>query len=653
MGRPSGFLNHAFDGALVALSPSASIGIVRTPWGQVSAVPWWLGALLVAGLWTLARPYTGVRHDGTLYMGQALAQLYPEPFAKDLFFAFGSQDQFSAFSALTARLFQWVGLSQTQLLVLWSCHALLLATAYRLTAPLQQAGLRFMCLAALAVLPHYYGAFNLLSFGESFVTARSLAEPVALAGLAALVSQRFWLAGPLLLFAALVHPLMAMGAWAMAWVLLALGDRRWWWVGPFAAGLILVAAAVGVSPLNRLLQVYDATWLEAVELANPMAFLAKWNLTNFLSAALDVALLLFVRQCLPAPLSRLATASVLVSLGGFAISAIGADLFRSVLLTQLQVWRALWLSHLLAVLFLPALLLDIWRRGSAWRACSLAVLAAVVAVYTEWSAGWAFLLWALLLAGLAQRDAVLTPRARRLLLPASVLALVGVSVGLYLQHLYLLSDMGVFLDGSLHLWAMATTPALSLSVALGLLVLSTRERVAQRVLGGLLVLAVLFAGAALWDRRSPWIQAIEQTAPGTHPFSSRIAPTSQVYWSNSLPAIWAMLGRPSYFTPAQGSGLLFNRETAMEYQRRRGSLAQMTLQRELCDMMGRLDDKPVSDADCQPDVELIQTLCQFKNGPDFLIFPFDLQQGVVDRWTFKSAGWAEQTYYLHDCSKLR
>ena len=61
--------------------------------------PTWL--VLVA-LWVLAHPYGGLRHDGLLYAGQAMAHLRPDVFGRDLFFAYGSQDDYTIFGQVYA-----------------------------------------------------------------------------------------------------------------------------------------------------------------------------------------------------------------------------------------------------------------------------------------------------------------------------------------------------------------------------------------------------------------------------------------------------------------------------------------------------------------------------------------------------------------------
>ena len=53
---------------------------------------------MAALLFAWVHPYNGIRHDGMLYVAQALKHVDPVIFNGDLFFKFGSQDSFSAVS---------------------------------------------------------------------------------------------------------------------------------------------------------------------------------------------------------------------------------------------------------------------------------------------------------------------------------------------------------------------------------------------------------------------------------------------------------------------------------------------------------------------------------------------------------------------------
>ncbi len=65
--------------------------------------------IAVIAVWLLGRPYKGITHDATLYVAQGLRQLAPSTFSGDIFFAFGSQDSFSAFSPIYSRLIEACG----------------------------------------------------------------------------------------------------------------------------------------------------------------------------------------------------------------------------------------------------------------------------------------------------------------------------------------------------------------------------------------------------------------------------------------------------------------------------------------------------------------------------------------------------------------
>src|SRR5688572_6594290 len=78
----------------------------------VAARPWSLFALLLV-LNAAARPYLGIVHDARLYSAQVLNQLDAGCYADDLFFRYGSQDQFSLFSRLAAPLAGLLGVEMS------------------------------------------------------------------------------------------------------------------------------------------------------------------------------------------------------------------------------------------------------------------------------------------------------------------------------------------------------------------------------------------------------------------------------------------------------------------------------------------------------------------------------------------------------------
>ena len=63
--------------------------------------PTLLASLLVL-IHAIATPYCGIVHDSQLYSGLVLNRIDPSFWSEDLFFRYGSQDNFSLFSPLMA-----------------------------------------------------------------------------------------------------------------------------------------------------------------------------------------------------------------------------------------------------------------------------------------------------------------------------------------------------------------------------------------------------------------------------------------------------------------------------------------------------------------------------------------------------------------------
>src|SRR6266849_4127255 len=79
--------------------------------------PWALFVILLA-VNTIARPYSGITHDTRLYSVQVLNHVEGGAYADDLFFRYGSQDEYSLFSRLAAPLVSALGV-QTAFFVLY------------------------------------------------------------------------------------------------------------------------------------------------------------------------------------------------------------------------------------------------------------------------------------------------------------------------------------------------------------------------------------------------------------------------------------------------------------------------------------------------------------------------------------------------------
>lgn len=608
-----------------------------------------LAVATVAGLWLLARPYIGVRHDGVLYMGQTLLQLHGDILSKDLFFAYGSQDRFSVFSSLVARLYATLGMERTQFLLLCAGLTSLMAAAATLLRSLPDPRERWLGLATVAVMSHVYGGNAIFAFAESFVTARTLAEPLALAALVALLAGRTAWAVALAAGAALAHPLVTLPVIVIGWQVLCVRNRRWWWaIATLLGGLALAVA--GVAPFSGLLQRFDATWMGAVADASPHVFVSRWLLLDWQRAVVDVGLVALGARLLSQPLAGLYRATWTSSVALTALSVVGADVAHNVLISQLQLWRVLWVCHLLALLALPALWLRAWVLGREGRDCALGLAAMAIAVYSDWQTGWAFVLWALLLGIRLLRRPPIAASLERAIPIVNAALLAGLTVVAATQMHSRLLALGLTLETGTALWMAAATPVVALTLAAWLL---AKRKGVQGSIAAALSLMLLIVGVVHWDQRSAQTRAMERMGFGNHPFSRYIPPDAQVFWPEQLVAVWGALGRASYLTDAQRAGLLFNRATAIEYLRRNPAVAPFALQQEVCRFVSTAMGADADTESCAPDVQLIDEMCQYSKGPDFFIVKFQLPRQAISEWHAPGDGSRSITYYLYDCAQFR
>jgi hypothetical protein len=107
----------------------------------------------VCALWICARPYRGVRQDAILYLAQTFDRLSPSIYGGDLFFRFGSQDRYSAFSVVMAPVVRLLGITAAEVALLCLAQLALLAGVARLLDHIGLKAWRWPALLVLACAP--------------------------------------------------------------------------------------------------------------------------------------------------------------------------------------------------------------------------------------------------------------------------------------------------------------------------------------------------------------------------------------------------------------------------------------------------------------------------------------------------------------------
>ncbi|MGM9481936.1 hypothetical protein ACS5PN_12190 [Roseateles sp. NT4] len=602
-----------------------------------------IGLICGIALLLISRMYEGIQHDSALYFGQVLHR--GGALNGDPFFAGGSQDSFSVYSRLLYPLYTWASPEIAHIGLLFVCilgSGLATLTLLRRMDLLPAAGL-----VAIATLSPLYGGLQKFSFAENFITARTLAEPLVLWSLIPLASGRLRAALALQIGAAALHPLLAVAALAVTWLLAVARDRRW--LGLLALpGLALAVAATGLMPWDRLLLTYDPYWWSLVSQSNVQVVLGNWELSDWLTALTDAGVIASVARRLPKSPARQMLISLLAAaagLTGFAFLA--TDGLHWVLPTQMQLWRVLWLVHLLALATAPWLVWQLWKMpGLSRLTASIVVLAmlnshATSAYGAPILAGWVMCEW-----GMSRGWPLSTSLVR-----FSVAACVLVALGLNAVHLNLQIER-------LH-WH----PTASVPVGLAALVLSEpatgfamlgvlmwMARASRQAFAVALSLSALLAGFAVlnWDQRHPFARAIEVRA-AERPFQGLIPPEATVWWPEGLSATWGLLDRVSYYVPQQGAGMLFNRATAEIIGPRREAYRPIKTERELCEASVWLQYG--SDRDLRtcltPSAATLQTYCSKAEHPDFLVFEAPAAAPALATWNIGS-----QRFHLYRCSQF-
>jgi hypothetical protein len=520
---------------------------------------------LALALWLVARPFQGIWHDGMFYALQALQQLNPSVFSRDLFFLYGSQDQYSLFSVLYAAAISFFGLTQGTMVLQGLGLGVWFLAAWALTRVLP-AKPAVLALLLIVSLDGHYGSHGLLSYGEGFLTARLYAEAFSLAGLAAWLAGRRTLGGLAFAVACVMHPLITLPALMIGLGLL-LSPRIWFAL--MGAGLVLGLGlgVLGVAPFTGLLQPMDALWQELAIPRSPFVFLHAWEWDGFSRALFVIVVTATAWRILPeARLRRLAWVTLLCVSGAFAIAYVGGSLLKLPLIAGLQLTRVIWIG-LVVSLILASVMLWERRHGDAWD--RLLVWGLVLAGFFDIGTQGVFALLVLVAFLLGKRH---LPDYKPpvwlwfmfALVPLQILLWGLLNTGTEAKLEALVTDQTA--------WRIyACSPATALIFAAGAYWLLHRDRISKPWMwaGSVTVAGLLAFVIATWHDLQP---QLDYDSPARQaaiaPIAALVPKTSTVYWVESPDKAWFWLGRANYLSFHQTAGSVFSRGTAVEALRR-------------------------------------------------------------------------------------
>jgi len=616
-------------------------------------------AATVVGLWMLTQPYSGLRHDAVLYLAQAMKVSRPEQFDIDLFFAFGSQDRYSVYSLIFGPIFKYAEVWPAQAIVLGLCHTAFLAALWRLLPSHLGLRQRWLCMAAVALLRPLYGGLSIVGYCEPFLTARSVAEPLALWAIVCFQQRRLWPAWLLMLLAVAVHPLMSIPAALCLWLMSCARDRRWLVLLPLVAGFVALLALLGKPPFDALLKQYPDAWWKLVA-TNDQVLIRNWGSNDWAAITIDFAVLIGA-QASYRPHQRSLIPAVLIGCGALlALTVVGSQFYRNELITQMQLWRGLWIVRALAVALTPAVLLAIARKGLTGPATACSVACVMSMANLHWGAAWIGMIWPALHLWIWRTNSSVSPFMLRASIAASVLSLLAIGFIDYFHVRSIPIDDATFLDFSSVGIALIVSPLLALAVLVWLWRAHWRGKFSFARSGmayGVPAMAILLVltGSLLWDRRPPMIQYLESHLHSPHPFEAFVPANAAVYWDNSLAAAWFILKRPSYFSPAQGAGVLFSEATAHAWEQRLKAFSAIGQRRTSCEMFTILLSKlPEGTPPCLslPEYD-VEAACRSAPTLQFLVSSELYSRKPLAIWEVPQGREPFKTQYLYACSSFR
>lgn len=579
--------------------------------------------LLAVSVFFFMHSYNGIRHDGILYMGQALSLLHPN-MDVDPFLALGSQNHYTIFPSIYAFFIKLLSLNVATILLLIIGQFSFLASIFYFAKKFVDFRFAVLGIMAVAISWPFYGSLGMFSYAEAFLSARTFAEPLSIFGIAFVLDKKWFKSAVLLVIAFFIHPLIAIPALAIWWLAYSV-DHKWAFSLPIIGFIfVIISGIIGVKPFNHLLVSYDANWWHYVKIHNVACMVSKWKWPAWYVLGYDTLIAVCGYFYGPKKLRYLFSLILAVNLLLFPISFIAGDLLKNVLIFGLQLWRAQWLLQLFAMLFLPYLVFIMWKTNLIGKILAIIATSLVIkflennyAIFFE-----AFLLIVFLIVAyktnidIKEKFKDLFKKQNLMWLITLLILIAGERFIWLFQIKFYPLDFGLlvgyqvlyfgFFLGIFYLFAKNIKIdnkllfILSLSFIVFLLLLFRRlnfvgfenllkfnkeyytlnrgfvlfvvvliyaSYVIKPKFGMLLIVLLSIASVLFWDQRTIGEKYME-AHPAQNPFYHIIPPKSQVYFNDKLKWVWLLFYRPCYISVQDTSASLFDRKGALLFEKR-------------------------------------------------------------------------------------
>lgn len=515
-------------------------------------------------IWILFFPYAGIAHDAQLYTLQALSHVAPELYQNDIFLRFGSQDRFTIFSPVYATLIELLGVERAGALLTLLGHCLFIGAVFLLANKIMPYGIAVFAVGLMLTISSSYGAERVFYYIELFVTPRMLSEAFVLFSVVAWLNKKNILAAALLLVATLLHPLMAMAG--LVFILSSVYMAYWHRLSL----LIITTCALLLLAHHAQLLIrwqFDAEWLGIIENRSTYLFFYYWSIDDIANALVPLISLIIAYVFVSGDTEkRLVFAALFTGVMAVLVHGFGGDFLHLTLVTQGQAWRWFWLVTLVAILFLPNLILRLWQTKTAGKILAITLIAAWL--MRSQLIGLVVAVWALVLAFALKKNwgtAFFWALSKWMGLGLLLLPLVLLIV---VNHFHINVFIALFKGSRLQ-----DFPGIWHECALPIYLLFVCILVSVSAYGALHISAAtsFLLGACMmflcWGKS--WLPE-NGGAKAQYLYKLReLIPVGEDVLTFGPPStIWIGLQRPSYLTGIQMAGIVFSRATALEADRR-------------------------------------------------------------------------------------
>ena len=329
-------------------------------------------------------PYGNLFHDAQLYAFQVLNRVSHGAFSNDLFFRFGSQDQYTPFSRVVAPVAAIIGIDWCFFLCFLLFNTVLIIAIDRLVETLiGDPALRPLVCGLIVLSPLPYAGLGVFHVQEHFFTPRLIATGLGLFALDSMIRQRPVRAVTLAAAATLVHPLMGFGV--VLAVTIVVGGQLPRRIAAVTLGLALTIGSLLLvhRPLGTaLFGSIDDEWLQIIREAAAYTLPGGWVASDWVRTGTALAVVIAAALATRTEHlghARMLLATVIAAVAGIAAAAM-AELFAYRLLVQAQPYRSVWIVHALQIPAAFLLARHLWRRGGWAQPAAVLVLGLIAIV---------------------------------------------------------------------------------------------------------------------------------------------------------------------------------------------------------------------------------------------------------------------------------